>query len=225
MANKKTILLVDDHTLFREGLKAIVSRNPAYEVVAETGRGDQAIQMARSLRPDLVLVDISLPDQSGIEVALQLRKSLPKTAIMMVTMHSKIDYIVNAFKAGATGFVTKDSAPERLLQAIDVVLSGEYFLDSAVSQKVVQRLAGIKTDHVSLTDSGYETLTPREQEIFALLAEGHSLTHIGERLFISPKTVENHRTSIMRKLGVHSTLELIRYAAKVGIIDVDLWKD
>jgi DNA-binding NarL/FixJ family response regulator len=225
MANKKTILIVDDHALFREGLKAIISRNTAYDVVGETGRADSAIQMARALRPDLVLVDISLPDQSGIELALQLRKSLPRTAIIMVTMHSKVDYIVNAFQAGATGFVTKDSAPERLLQAIDVVLKGEYFLDSAVSQKVVQRLAGIKTDHTSMTDSGYETLTPREQEIFALLAEGYSMKHIGERLFISPKTVENHRTSIMRKLGVHSTLELIRYAAKVGIIDIDLWKD
>jgi DNA-binding NarL/FixJ family response regulator len=225
MANKRTILIVDDHTLFREGLKAIISRNPVYDVVGEAGRGDLAIQMARTLKPDLILVDISLPDQSGIEVTLQLRKSQPKSAVMMVTMHSKVDYIVNAFKAGATGFVTKDSAPERLLQAMDVVLKGEYFLDSAVSQKVVQRLAGIKADSRSMTDAGYDTLTPREQEIFALLAEGHSLKDIGERLFISPKTVENHRTSIMRKLGVRSGLELIRYAAKVGIIDLDLWKD
>jgi len=225
MSNKRTILVVDDHTLFREGLKAIISRNPAYEVVGETGRGDSAVQMARTLRPDLVLVDISLPDQSGIEVALQLRKALPKAVIMMVTMHSKVDYIVNAFKAGATGFVTKDSAPERLLQAIEVVLKGEYFLDSAVSQKVVQRLAGITSNPKSTADAGYETLTPREQEIFALLAEGHSLKLIGERLFISPKTVENHRTSIMRKLGVRTSLELIRYAAKVGIIDIDLWKE
>jgi DNA-binding NarL/FixJ family response regulator len=208
MAAKKTLLIVDDHTLFREGLKTIISRNPAYEVVGETGRGETAIQMAQSLRP-----------------ALQLRKSLPKTFIMMVTMHSKVDYIVKAFQAGATGFVTKDSAPERLLQAIDVVLKGEYFMDSAVSQKVVQRLAGVKADHRSMTDAGYETLTPREQEILALLAEGQALKSISERLFISPKTVENHRTSIMRKLGVHSTFELIRYAAKVGIIDIDLWKE
>jgi DNA-binding NarL/FixJ family response regulator len=225
MANKKTILIVDDHTLFREGLKAIIGRNPAYEVVGEAGRGDLAVQMARSLKPDLMLVDISLPDQSGIEMTLQVRKSQPKTIVMMVTMHSKVDYIVNAFKAGATGYVTKDSASERLLQAIDVVLKGEYFLDSAVSQKVVQRLAGIAADSRSLTDAGYDTLTAREQEIFALLAEGHSLKDIGERLFISPKTVENHRTHIMSKLGVRSSLELIRYAAKVGIIDLDLWKD
>jgi DNA-binding NarL/FixJ family response regulator len=225
MATKKTILIVDDHTLFREGLKAIISRNPAYEVVGEVGRGDSSIQMARLLKPDLVMVDISLPDQSGLEVVQQLRKALPKTALMMVTMHSKVDYIVNAFKAGATGFITKDSAPERLLQAIDVVLRGEYFLDSAVSQKVVQRLAGFQANTKSFLDAGYETLTPREQEIFSLLAEGHSLKHIGERLFISHKTVENHRTSIMHKLGVHNTVELIRYAAKLGIIDLDLWKD
>jgi DNA-binding NarL/FixJ family response regulator len=225
VTNKKTILIVDDHTLFREGLKAIISRNPAYEVVGEAGRGDQAIQMARALRPDLALVDISLPDQSGIDVGQQLRKALPKTAVMMVTMHSKVDYIVSAFKAGATGFVTKDSAPERLLQAIDIVLKGEYFLDSAVSQKVVQRLAGTRSNPRSLTDAGYDTLTPREQEIFALLAEGHSLKQIGERLFISPKTVENHRSNIMRKLGIQSTLELIRHAAKLGIIDLDLWRE
>jgi DNA-binding NarL/FixJ family response regulator len=225
MAHTKRILIVDDHTLFREGLKTIISRNPAYDVVGETGRGDSALQMARSQRPDLILVDISLPDQNGIELALQLRKSLPKTFIMMVTMHSKVDYIVSAFKAGATGYVTKDSAPERLLQAMDVVLRGEYFLDSTVSQTVVQRLAGLKSNQASLGGAGYETLTPREQEILTLLAEGHSLKHIGERLFISPKTVENHRTSIMRKLDVHSTYELIRYAAKIGIIDLDLWKE
>jgi len=160
MGNKKTILIVDDHALFREGLKAIIGRNPAYEVVGEAGRGDLALQMARSLKPDLMLVDISLPDQNGIEMALQLRKSQPKTAIMMVTMHSKVDYIVSAFKAGATGYVTKDSAPERLLQAMDVVLRGEYFLDSAVSQAVVQRLAGLKSNQASMSGAEYETLTP-----------------------------------------------------------------
>jgi DNA-binding NarL/FixJ family response regulator len=225
MAGKKTILIVDDHALFREGLKAIICRNPSYEVVGEAGRGHEALPLATSLRPHLVLVDISLPDQNGIELTLQLRKSLPKTLVMIVSMHSKVDYIVNSFQAGATGFVTKESAPERLLQAIEVVLRGEVFMDSAVSQKVVQKLAGLKTDQRPMHDPGYEALTVREQEILALLAEGQALKTISERLFISPKTVENHRTSIMRKLGVHSSFELIRYAAKVGIIDVDRWKE
>lgn len=224
MAGRKTILIVDDHALFREGLKAIIGRNPAYEIIGEAGRGEEALHLAGSLRPHLALVDISLPDQNGIELTRQLRKRQPQTLVMIVSMHSTVDYIVKAFQAGATGFVTKESAPERLLQAIDVVLRGEYFMDSAVSQKVVRRLAGLATDQRSLQDPGYETLTVREQEILALLAEGQSLKAISERLFISPKTVENHRTRIMRKLGVHSSFELIRYAAKVGIIDVDRWK-
>ncbi|MCU0538541.1 MAG: response regulator transcription factor [Desulfobacterales bacterium] len=225
MAGKKTIVIVDDHALFREGLKAIICRNPSYEVVGEAARGDEALETARTLKPHLVLVDISLPDQNGIDLTQQLRKSLPRTRVMIVSMHSKVDYIVNAFRAGATGFVTKESAPERLLQAIDLVLKGEYFMDSAVAQTVVQKLAGIASDQRQLRDPGYEALTAREQEILALLAEGQALKAIGDRLCISPKTVENHRTSIMRKLGLHTHFELIRYAAKVGIIDIDRWKE
>jgi DNA-binding NarL/FixJ family response regulator len=225
MHAKKTVLLVDDHVLFREGLKGIISRNPIYDVVGETGRADSAVALARALHPDLVLIDIALPDGSGMDLVPVLRKALPKTAVMMVTMHSKVDYIVAAFKAGATGFVTKNSAPERLLQAMDLVLKGEYFLDSAVSQSVVQKLAGIVPGTRSTSPSGYEALTAREQEVFALLAEGQSLKHIAARLCISPKTVENHRTSIMRKLDLHSTVELIRTAARLGVIDLDLWKE
>ncbi len=225
MAGKKTIVIVDDHALFREGLKAIICRNPAYEVVGEAARGDAALETARALRPHLVLVDISLPDQSGIDLTRQLRKSLPHTLVMIVSMHSKVDYIVNAFRAGATGFVTKESAPERLLQAIELVLKGEYFMDSAVAQTVVHKLTGLASDQRPLRDPGYEALTTREQEILALLAEGQALKAISDRLCISPKTVENHRTSIMRKLGLHTNFELIRYAAKVGIIDLDRWKE
>jgi DNA-binding NarL/FixJ family response regulator len=225
MAGRKTVLIVDDHALFREGLKGIINRDPDYAVVGETGRADSALRLARSLRPQLVLVDIALPDQSGIELAGQLRKILPETAVMMVTMHSKVDYIVNAFQAGATGYVTKNSAPERLLQAMGVVLKGEYFLDSAVSQKVVERLAGLQKEPRPVAGAGWEALTAREQEVFVLLAEGRTLKQIAERLFISPKTVENHRTRIMRKLNLHSSVELIRCAARVGVIDLELWRE
>ena len=225
MAQKKTILIVDDHPLFREGLKAIIKGNSGYEVIGEAGTAREALRMARVLEPDLVLLDLALPDQSGIEIVREIRRHLSKTSIMIITMHSKVDYIVKAFQAGATGYLVKESASERLLQGLDAVSKGEYFMDSSVSRKVVQKLVQFPEKEAKITNAGYDTLTFREQEVIDLLAQGISVKDIAEKLFISPKTVENHRASIMRKLDLHSTFELVRYAAKLGIIDVDLWKE
>jgi DNA-binding NarL/FixJ family response regulator len=224
VAQKKTILIIDDHSLFREGLKAIIGRNHRFEVVGQAGNGRDGLQKARELKPDLVLVDMSLPDQSGIQLTREIKNTLPKTRIMIITMHSKIDYIVKAFQSGATGYVIKESTAERLLQGIDTVLKGEYFMDSSVSHKVVEKLMEFPEKEVKMTDASYDTLTRREQEIMVLLAQGLSNKQIAEKLFISPKTVENHRSNILRKLNIHSTIELVRYAARLGIIDVDLWK-
>ena len=224
MVHKKTILIIDDHPLFREGLKAIIERDNRFEVVGEAGNGREGLRLAKELKPDLALVDMSLPDQSGIQLTRELKNASLKTRIMIITMHSKVDYIVKAFRAGATGYVVKESASERLLQGMDTVLKGEYFMDSSVSHKVVKKLMQFPEKGAKITDASYDTLTPREQEIMVLLAEGLSSKEIAEKLFISPKTVDNHRTNILRKLNLHSTIELIRYAAKLGIIDVDLWK-
>ena len=225
MVQKKTILIVDDHGLFRDGLKAIIQRNAAFEVVGEAGNGREALKMVQKFKPDVALIDISLPDQTGIELTREVLKLSPKTRIMIVSMHSKTDYIVGAFRAGAVGYVIKESASDRLLQGINAVLNGDYFMDTSVSKQVVKKLVGLQEKEIKVSDNAYDTLTPREQEVMALVAEGFSTNDIGEKLFISPKTVENHRSSIMRKLDLHSPIDMVRYAAKLGLIDVDLWKN
>ena len=225
MAQKNTILIVDDHALFREGLRAIIERNPRYEVVGEASNGREALRMAEKLKPDLALMDISLPDRSGLELIQELQKLSPKTRVMVVSMHSKIDYIVKAFQAGAAGYVVKESASDKLQQGIGSVLKGDYFMDTSVSRKVVKKLMGLQEKEMKITDAAYDTLTSREQEVMAMVAEGFSTNEISEKLFISSKTVENHRSSIMRKLDLHSAIEIARYAAKIGLIDIDLWKE
>jgi DNA-binding NarL/FixJ family response regulator len=221
---KKTILIVDDHPLFREGLKSLLKEEAAFEVVGEAGSCAQSLEKAAALRPDMILMDISLPDGSGIEATRSLRGRYPKCRIAILSMHAKIDYITEAFRAGATGYVVKESAAERLVDCLNAVSRGEYFIDASISHKVVESLMRFDRMQAKVTDAGYGTLTPREQQLMRLLAEGLSPKQIGEKLCISPKTVENHRTNIMSKLELHSTMDLVRYAARLGLIDVDLWK-
>ena len=225
MASKKTILIVDDHPLVREGLKSILIPATEYEVVGQAGNAREGIQMVKDLMPDLVLLDLGLPDKSGLELSREIRKISPSTRIMIVSMHSKVDYIVKAFQAGATGYMTKESATESLLGGIERVLNGEYFMNGSVSHRVVEKLMQTPGKEVRITDAPYESLTPREQEVMVLLAEGCSAKEAAAKLFISPKTVENHRANIMNKLGLHSTLELVRYATRLGLVDIDLWKE
>ncbi len=217
MTEKKSVLIVDDHPLFREGIKSLIGRHAGFEVVGEAENGKQGIKKAKKLRPDLVIMDLSLPDQSGIDVTRRIRGMLPETRIMILSMHSKIDYITKAFQAGACGYVVKESAAERLVECLKSISKGDYFLDTSLSHKVVKNLMESGEKEAKITDTGYKTLTPREQQITRLLAEGLSTKDIADQLFISPKTVENHRSNIMNKLDIHSTMELVRYAAKLGI--------
>lgn len=225
MSSKRSVLIVDDHPLFREGLKSIIAEDRHFVVEGEAGDARNGYATAIKIRPDVVLVDISLPDESGMQLTRRIRKALPSTRVMIISMHSKIDYIVEAFQAGATGYVVKDSAASRLIQGLHAVTGGEYFLDSSISHEVVERLMKSPVREARVSDSDYGRLTPREQEIMRMLAEGIAKTEIAERLCISVKTVENHRSNIMKKLDLHSTMDLVRYAAKLGLIDVDLWKE
>jgi DNA-binding NarL/FixJ family response regulator len=225
MVSKKTILIVDDHPLLREGLKSIIARDPRFKVIGEAGNGEECLKVAKECKPDLVLMDISLPDTSGILLTRTLRKLLPEVRIIIVSMYAKANSITEAFQSGATGYVSKESATERLLEGLEAVSRGDYFLDSAISSQVVKRLMEFPGKEARIIDTGYKSLTPREQEVMRLLAEGLSVRHIAERLCISPKTVENHRANILTKLNLNSTIELIRYAARIGLIDVELWRD
>jgi DNA-binding NarL/FixJ family response regulator len=224
MEHRKSVLIIDDHPLFREGLKAIIGRDRRFEVVGEAGKGREGLRLAKKLRPDLALVDISLPDQNGIDLSREIRSLMPEVRIMIISMHSKIDYIAESFRAGATGYLVKESAAMGLIKGLEAVSRGEYFLDSSLSREVVEKLIEFPPKEKSINDISYNSLTPREQEVMRLLAEGLSRKEIAEKLFISPKTVENHRTNIMNKLDLHNSMDLVRFAARLGLIDVDLWK-
>jgi DNA-binding NarL/FixJ family response regulator len=225
MGAKRTILIIDDHPFFREGVKALLARRPEFEVIGEAANGAEGLRKATELKPAVVLMDISLPDRSGIEVTYDIRSSLPETRVAILSMHLDIDYIARAFQAGATGYVVKESAPERLIECLEALTKGRYFVDSSLSHKVVERLLHPGDQKAKMLDAAYSTLTSREQEIMRLLAEGLSAKEIADNLCISQKTVENHRSSIMRKLDLHTTMDLVRYAAKFGMIDLDCWRN
>ena len=223
---KKRVLLVDDHPLFREGLKSLIDRSTHYITVGEAGSGEEAVTMAKELKPDLITMDISLPEQSGIEASRVITGLLPKTSILVISMHPKFEFIAEAFKAGARGYLVKDTTSLKLIQAMDALCRGEFYLDGGASSEIVTKLLAENRGAAGESnDDRYELLSPREQQVMRLIAEGGTTREIAGQLGLSPKTIENHRTNLMKKLNVHSKVELIRYAVKLGLIDIDQWKD
>ncbi len=215
----KKILLIDDHPLFRESLIQIIKTFPDVEVVGEAGDASEGENMAMGLHPDLAVVDLSLPDKSGIQLTRTLISLLPSIKIVIVSMHTKIDYVLGALRAGAFGYVAKESVGRHLRECLEaVLLNGEYYLDPTLSHGIALKLLEVSDQTNTISDASYGTLSSREQEVLRLVAMGLPTKEVAEKLSISPKTAANHRANLMAKLDLRNAAELVGYAARVGLL-------
>lgn len=213
------LLLADDQEIVRAGLRSLLERYPEVEVVGEAAEGKQAVALATQLRPDVVLMDITMPDIDGAEATRRIKALAPEVDVLALTIHEDEAYFFEMLNAGASGYVPKRASPEELLAAIDVVAAGEVFLHPVVAGALVQ-------DYLRRVRSGteresYDGLTPRQQEVLTLIAEGLSNQDIGTRLGISVRTVERHRENIMDRLNLHSRTDLVKYALRKGLIQLE----
>ncbi len=225
MAQHKSVILIDDHDLFREGLKTILRRDNTLTVVGEAKNADDGMKAVLEAKPDIVLLDISLPGRSGLDLAREIRMKVPSVLIVIVSMFSRADLVRESVEAGAVGYVTKGSTSEALLQCIRSVIEGRLYLDGVVSQGLLSALGGKGSRVKRVVNNEYGSLSPREQEVLRMIAEGIPPRDIAERLFISVKTVENHRINILRKLELKTTVDLVKYAARIGLIDIESWRN
>lgn len=214
--SKLRLLLADDHTLMRQGLRKILEERPEWQVVAEVGDGREAVRQAEALKPDVVILDIGMPLLNGLEATRQIVRRLPDVGVLILSMHSNEAYVTQALQAGALGYLLKDSAGVDLIDAVEAVSLGKAFFSPAVAKLMLD-------DYVRrLADKGivdrFDSLSNREREILQLVAEGRSNREIAELLSVSPTTVETHRSHILQKLDLHNTAELVLYAVRRGVV-------
>ena len=214
------VLLADDHTLVRAGIRSLLKNIPGFEVVAEAENGRDALKLVEQQKPDLVLLDIAMSELNGLEVAARLSKEHPEIRIIILSMHSSEEYVLQALRSGASGYLLKDAAPTELELALRAVIRGETYLSPSISKHVVddylRRVSNKKSDLVA--EPGHTELTSRQREILQLIAEGNSTKEIAQKLILSVKTIESHRIQLMERLGIHDIAGLVRYAIRMGII-------
>jgi len=216
LKERQRIVIAEDYTILREGLRAILSSDSELEVVGEAGDGGVAVQCTAELKPDLVLMDLSMPKMSGIEAIREIKKKSPRTKILVLTIHHTEEHILAALKAGADGYALKDSTQGELLMAVKRVLQGKRYLSPGISEQVIDGYLEGRKDLKPRTS--WDTLTGREREVLKLIAEGYKSKEIAEYLCISPKTVEKHRSNLMQKLNLHSSPALTALAIEKGLI-------
>jgi len=216
MTQKIRVLLVDDHMIVRVGLKALINAEPDMEVIGEAENGAEGVAAAVALRPDVVVMDISMPVMDGLEATRRIRQERPEVQVLILTVHAHEKYLFPVLKAGAAGYVLKSTVDTELLDAIRTVARGGAFLYPSATRMLLE-------DYISQVNSGvapdaYENLSEREREVLKLLALGYTAAQIGEKLALSPKTVETYRTRIMEKLNLSSRPDLVQYALKRGLL-------
>jgi DNA-binding NarL/FixJ family response regulator len=212
------ILVVDDHAVVRRGVRALLEGHPGWEVCGEAGTGREAVEMAGRLKPDIVVLDLSLPELNGLEATRQILKESPRTEVLVLTMHHSEELAQQVLQAGARGYILKSDAGESLIAAVETLVRREPFLTPRLTELVLERYVRGPGGREGDTDVGI-VLTPREREIVLLVAEGRSSKTIASALGISVKTVETHRTNVMRKLRLRSVSELVRYAIRNGLVE------
>jgi DNA-binding NarL/FixJ family response regulator len=213
------VLLADDHTIVREGVRLCLEAMGDIEVVAEAEDGQIAVQLANQLRPDVAVVDLTMPRLNGVEAIRQIRRDLPDTEVVVLSVHDSEPYVVQALRAGAAGYVLKRNAATELAAAIRAAHDGQAYLHPSIARRVIDDyLSRIHASEDAATEP-HERLTPREREVLQLAAEGHSTRAIAGLLCLSTKTVEHHRASLMTKLGLHGQTELVKYAIRSGLVE------
>ncbi|GAB4170180.1 MAG: response regulator transcription factor [Geothermobacteraceae bacterium] len=217
-----SVLIVDDHPLFREGLKSLINRSDNYRVTGEAGNAEEAVRLARRCQPDLVTMDMSLPGEDGASATRRVLQASPASRVLMLTMHPDYAYIAEAFLAGVRGYVLKEATSSQLVEAFDTLMRNEIFVDRNTSTELVSRIVAPHFRPPAVEDR-YGTLTRREQQIMRLVVEGQTSRQIAEQLGLRIKTVENHRGNLMRKLGVKGKVELVHCAMRLGLIDTGAW--
>lgn len=214
VADQISVLIADDHTIVRSGVRMLLEAESDIRVVGEALNGREALELTESLQPDVVLMDITMPEMDGLEATKQLKSRFPHINVLVLTMHRSDDYFFEMLKAGASGYILKGAKTSELINAVRIVQQGQIFLYPSMTQKLVQGYIQL----AEWDNEGEPSLSPREKEILQLLAEGYSNKEIAEKLVISPSTVHSHRGNLMDKLGLGNRRDLIQYARKRGLI-------
>jgi two-component system, NarL family, response regulator NreC len=215
---KKKIVIAEDHNILRAGLKALLTSNPEFEVIGEADNGREAIRRVIDLKPDLVIMDLSMPGLNGMDAIREIKERMPDVKTLVLTVHNEEEYVLASLKAGANGYVLKDASHTELMVAAERVLNGKTYLSAEITEKVVNSY--LNTNSINQEPvTRWDTVTQRERQILKLVAEGHTNKSMAEYLCISVKTVEKHRANLMKKLDLHSVSALTTYALERGIIN------